>query len=627
VTVLEVGSGSTRRRYQVGPDAVHGVAVVAAGNVVPIEDLGLRLVVDGQTIEASDLASAGEPVMAADRSRLAWRRAGRGVAVDVTVEAPAGAEVVRTGVAITGAGRLQRVEVERWRRPGARAGLGRAEAGPAGPAGDAVPLGQPVFGDGFFAGLEHPGAENAVSPEGDVALGLAVDVDLARGWAAPTVVAGGAAPGHERVAFWDELDRMRACPPRMVALANNWYQLGAVGKMDEASVVAELQGFGTVAARHDIDLDWYCLDDPWDGDWTAETGIWGRLDPRRFPGGLAALQRAGAAGDRATGIGLWVSPWGGYFDRHEARVGRGRAHGFEIDERGGTWPCLCPAGDRYRAHLAESLARHTAAGVGYWKLDGVQFDCTATDHGHGGRTDQMDRFAALLDGVRAVRPDVFLAFTTGSNPSPWWLRHADVVWRGGLDDDAPDVHKGRRLDRFTTYIDTCLDAFRPTAMPVSAVVTFSVVENAAQAYRDDPAAWDRHCWFLAGRGSLHHDLYVAPDSLADREWETLAAALRWARHNQRVLARSRMVGGRPQAGEPYGFVSIAEGRAVICLRNPSGRVQAVRLTDADLQGGELSDLEAVWGPPVTEPPTELGPFEVVVLSGWWQPRTRQGRRG
>ncbi|MCA1845358.1 MAG: hypothetical protein LC792_19630, partial [Actinobacteria bacterium] len=283
MTVAEVGSGATRRRYEVGSDAVHGVALVAAGNVVPVEDLGLRLVVDGQTIEAADLALAGEPVVAADRSRLAWRLVGPGVAVDVAVEAPAGAEVVRTRVAVTGVGRLERVEAERWRRPRAGRVAGRVGAAAVGPAGDAAlgqpAVGQPLFGDGFFTGLEHPGAQNVASPEGDLALGLAVDADLAGGWVAPTVVVGGAPPGHELAAFWDELDRVRACPPRMVVLANNWYQLGAVGKMDEASVAAEREGFGTVAARHNLALDWYCLDDPWDGDWTAETGIWGRLDP------------------------------------------------------------------------------------------------------------------------------------------------------------------------------------------------------------------------------------------------------------------------------------------------------------------------------------------------------------
>jgi hypothetical protein len=634
VTVVEVGSGATRRRYEVTSDGVRAVAVVVAGRVVPIDDRGLRLVVDGADVVADDLRLVGTPETAPGATGLAWRLAGRGLDVAVAVEAPAGAAVVRTRVAASGTGRLERVEVERWAGAGDDHGdTAPANAAPphAAPPRPALALGQPVFGPGWFAGLEHPGAEGSA---------LALDVDLDRHgahqpWTAPAYVVGGAAEGHELAAFWDELDRVRACPPRMVVLANNWYQLGAVGRMDERTVVEELDGFGAVARAHGLALDWYCLDDPWDGSWAPDTGIWGWLDPRRFPGGTDALQQAASASG-VGGIGLWVSPWGGYFDRHDARVAWGRAHGFEVDERGGQWPCLCPAGDTYRRHLAASLARHTAAGVGYWKLDGVQFDCQDRKHGHAvgaaGRTDQIDRFAALLDGVRSVRPDVFLAFTTGSTPSPWWLRHADVVWRGGLDDDAPNMYEGGPLDRFTTYIDTCLDAFRPTALPVSAVVTFSVVENEARAYRGDgaPEAWERHCWFLAGRGSLHHDLYVAPGSLSVGEWETLAAALAWARGHQRVLARSRMVGGRPQAGEPYGFAAMDGGDAIVCLRNPSGRTRAVSLGPNDLAGGELVDVEAVWTErraPRPSVPTELEPFEVVLLSGRWRPGSQPGRRG
>jgi hypothetical protein len=338
------------------------------------------------------------------------------------------------------------------------------------------------------------------------------------------------------------------------------------------------------------------------------------------------------------GLGLWVSPWGGYFDRHDLRVAWGRQHGFEVEDRGRgpddpagpggpgaaaypPWDRLCPAGDAYGRHLAESMARHTRAGVRYWKIDGVQFDCARTDHGHGGRTDQMDRFAALLQSVRSADPGAVLTFTSGSNPSPWWLRHADFVWRGGLDDDAPESYDGGRHERFATYIDGCLDALRHSTVPVSAVVTFSVVENGARAYRDEGEgleAWERHCWLLVGRGTHHHDLYVAPDSLSEGEWAALAAALRWARANQAVLARSRMVGGRPQPGEPYGFLSDAGGEAILCLRNPRAVAQPLPLAFAAGLGG----VEVAYGrqgavPPAVGPASEveLKPFEVVVVRG------------
>lgn len=562
---------------------------------------GPGVVVDGAEVDLACTAVSDGP------ERLSWRLEGRGVAVEVTARGDVTTGVVRTDVTVSGTGRLERVEVERDlipRPPG--------EPGECG-------LGQPILGNGWFAGFEHPGAEG---------LSLAVDVDLAAGPSRlPPAVAGRAEPGRELSALWDEVDRVRARPPGLIVLANNWYQLGYVGRMDESTVCEEVSGFQAVAAAHDLPLDYYCLDDPWDGRWEPATGLWGRLAPDRFPGGLDRL--LAGVGDGVRGLGLWVSPWGGYFDRHDFRVGWGRDHGLET-EAGPPWDRLCPAGDVYGRHLAESMARHTAAGVGYWKIDGVQFDCARTDHGHRGRTDQMDRFAALLAAVRAVDPSTVLTFTSGSNPSPWWLRHADFVWRGGLDDDAPESYEGGRHERFATYIDGCLDALRATTVPVSSIVTFSVVENEARAYRDegeDLDAWARHCWFLAGRGTHHHDLYVAPGSLSEGEWAALAQALRWARANQAVLARSRMIGGRPQAGEPYGFLSEYRDRAVLCVRNPRAVPQSMPLPEA----AGLVDVEPVFGRrdalPTGATEVELGPLEVLVVSARGPSRGRRGPPG
>jgi hypothetical protein len=90
-----------------------------------------------------------------------------------------------------------------------------------------------------------------------------------------------------------------------------------------------------------------------------------------------------------------------------------------------------------------------------------------------------------------------------------------------------------------------------------------------------------------------------------------------------------MVGGRPQAGEPYGFLSTsaAEGQAIVCLRNPSAQPQAVRV-DVD---GVIGDLEAVWGRAVADGPgyvaAELGPFDVALATGRWSPGSRPGPPG
>jgi hypothetical protein len=405
--------------------------------------------------------------------------------------------------------------------------------------------------------------------------------------------------------FWDYLDTLRPVPPRLVTLSNNWYHLGAPLTMDEASVRAEVDAFAGVAERHGLILDFVALDDGWEGDWDAGSGLWGRMAPSRFPSGLTPL------GDR---IGLWLSAFGGYGARRDARLAWARRHGYEIDRQSNL---LCAAGRRYRAHLVDVLTRWTEAGVGYWKLDGMSFTCAEADHGHvtgaGARTAQADLFVDLVRVIRGIRPDAVVAFTIGSHPSPWWLSAVDFVWRGGLDDTAAR-QPGSRLDRFDTYIDTCLQAYRPAAFPVSALVTFSIVESEAASYRGDdsgPDGWARHCWLAAGRGTLHQDLYVAPDSLTEPEWAVLAEALAWEREHQHVLARSRLVLGDPSAGEVYGFLARRGDEAIACLRNPSDRRQSI-ISWPDILGFTPAALRTRYGRPA-EDVTSLDPLEVVLV--------------
>lgn len=605
---MRVSAGGVTRRYRLDGGRLRTVEVEGAAGRVAVGGPELAVVVDGRRWTDAELDLG--PVEAAGDARLSWTLAAPGgrFSVQVVVEADPTAGVVRKRASLRGRGRLDEVELEHWAGP-AVAGFDRPEGtAPLEPNAGPPGLGQPVFGPGWFAGVEHPGAENLVGPSGWRGT-IAYPVELGP---VPLVTPPAVVGAGDVDSFWDYLDRRRPNPPRQVVLTNNWYHLGAPGALTQGAVAAEAAGFRQVSAATGLAFDFHCLDDGWDGEWEPGTGLWGRLAPPGFPGGPDAVIEAVAPAR----LGLWVSPFGGYDARQRARVAWAAGQGYEIEDG---YRLLCTAGDRYRRHLLDALSAWTAAGVGYWKLDGVRFGCPDGGHGHGRRTDQIDRFTSLLDRVREARPGVVVAFTSGSHPSPWWLPHADFLWRGGLDDTSV-AGPGSRLDRFDTYIDTCLDAYRASAVPVSSLVTFSVVESAAVAYRDvdaGPGGWERHCWLAVGRGTLHHDLYVDPGTLGAAEWAVLARALAWGRANQAVLARSRLVLGAPAAGEVYGFAARGDGRATVCLRNPAGRRQRVDADLAALAGLAPARARTVWGRPVpaTGGPVRLtlDPFEVLVV--------------
>ena len=57
----------------------------------------------------------------------------------------------------------------------------------------------------------------------------------------------------------------------------------------------------------------------------------------------------------------------------------------------------------------------------------------------------------LIGELRALKPDLYINLTTGTYPSPFWLRYADSIWRGGEDHDFLGV--GPKREQWITYRD------------------------------------------------------------------------------------------------------------------------------------------------------------------------------
>ncbi len=517
---------------------------------------------------------------------------------------------------IQGAGeRLSRVSLAHWRDAAAigPAGLGKVFGNLGLPSG----LGQAVYAQDLFLAIPHPGAEN-FAVDGFISCRIPAYDDLAAGKTISTrkMVIGAGEAGAARRAFFQYISATRPVASRMFFLVNDWYW------KDKSKPVQAVEALAAVKKETGVPIDTFTLDDGWDFDWDEMSGLWGRLNRQRFPGGWEALEAAGRPAE--IGISLWFGPIGGYRYR-KTRVEAARKFGFEVNG-----DKLCLAGRRYRQHAVESFSRWASLGMNYIKVDGFWPDCQQPDHGHligpSGAIEQMDLLMDLFASWRRANPKLLIAYTSGSNPSPFWLQHADYIWRGGADDSHAGA--GEPFDRHNTFIDTCLQVHRATEVPASAFVTFDIVQNRISGNLDN--AFERGVWWLAARTSLHHDWYLQATDLTTERWKVLAQAAHWAKRHESVFQYSRMVGGDPRVGEIYGFSSFDTDRGTLALRNPGPEARSFTGTLASILElpetaklltfrlnrvfGQTRTLEGVHKPddPLTVelPPLGIAVFEV-----------------
>jgi hypothetical protein len=124
------------------------------------------------------------------------------------------------------------------------------------------------------------------------------------------------------------------------------------------------------------------------------------------------------------------------------------------------------------------------------------------------------------------------------------------------------------------------------------------------------------------------ELYITPYLLSARDWDTLAAAARWAAANADTLKDTHWIGGDPAAGAVYGWAAWSSKKGIVTLRNPGGTTQTVSIDPQsafELPEGAAKQYELVS--PYPDQPVgkvqelkageaaefELKPYEVLVL--------------
>ena len=425
--------------------------------------------------------------------------------------------------------------------------------------------GSPLVAGNFFFGFESPLAESKVA-DGRAVSELHRILPLRPGTSITySSLVGVAAPGQMRRSFLAYLEDERAHPYRTFLHYNTWYDLG--GHYTEAEALDRIHALGEelVRERH-VKLDSFLFDDGWDD----PNSVWGFNSD--LPDGFTKIHEA--AEKYGFGIGVWLSPLGGYGKRKQERIAAGEKAGYEVVKGG-----FALSGPRYYRKFEETcLAMMGKYGVNQFKFDGTGNVGTVFP----GSIFDSDFSAAihLIDRLREQEPNVFINLTTGTWPSPFWLRYADSIWRGGDDHSFTGVGSWRQ--RWITYRDA--ETYRNIVeagplFPLNSLMLHGIIFGAqTQHLNSDPDgdfADEVHSYF--GTGTDLQELYITPSLLSQRDWDVLAESARWARANAQVLKDTHWIGGDPAKLEVYGWASWSPGKGVVVLRNPSGHSQSYAL--------------------------------------------------
>ena len=478
--------------------------------------------------------------------------------------------------------------------------------------------GAPVVAAGrrLFAGVEHPLSVNEAD-KGRVTAKIKHKTDLPNR-AATTVssVLGVSNPSQLRRTFQlAYLNEERARPYGAFLNYNSWYDIGYFDPYDEKAAMNVVQTFGEELVRkRGVVLDSFLFDDGWDDTqtlWKFHKGL-----PNEFRDIRKLAESYGAA------PGVWFSPWGGYGKPKENRLAAANGK-FETNESG-----FALAGPKYYDHFRDMcLHMIRENGINHFKLDGTS-GVERLIPGSKFASD-FEAIINLIDGLRKERPDLYVNLTTGTWASPFWFGIADSIWRGGWDHEF--IGEGSDRNQWMTFRDGQIYANNVAVsplFPINSLMTHGVIytKRARNLQKVEGNDLTNEIWSGFGSGTQMQEMYITPSLLTQPEWDTLAAAAKWARNNEGTLVDTHWVGGDPAKLDVYGWAAWSPEKGILTLRNPSSVPQTWSFEAASVfelpvgaplryklsspKGDKLPVDRIEAGKPVS---LTLQPYEVVVL--------------
>ena len=478
--------------------------------------------------------------------------------------------------------------------------------------------GAPVVaaGNRLFAGVEHPMSSAEVTETGfTCSLDRTTDLPV-RTTTNFSAVLGFCQPSQLRRTFqlsYINMERARAYDPFLNY--NTWYDIGYFTPYNEADAMETIRLFGEELVRkRGVQMDSFLMDDGWDD----TTTMW--QFHKGLPNEFRKVKELASSYKSAPGV--WFSPWGGYGPPKEARI---KASGgtYETNESG-----FALSGPKYYERFKEMcLHMIRENGINHFKFDGTSGEAEPTEGSKFGS--DFEAIIALIDELRAEKPDIYINLTTGTWASPFWFGIADSIWRGNWDHDF--CGEGSERNQWITFRDAMIyknNVEISPLFPINSLMTHGVIYNKGARGLKTTSGDDlaKEIWSGFALGTQMQEMYITPSMLTQAEWDTLAAAAKWTRENADVMVDTHWVGGDPSELAIYGFASWSPRKGILCLRNPNAIEQSYSFDPAAVfelpvgaattyklsspKGDKLPAETIQAGKPVT---VKMAPFEVLVL--------------
>lgn len=509
----------------------------------------------------------------------------------------------------------------------------------------------PVAGAGLFAGFESPLAWNTVKDGRMTCADTCSRTLAAKQSHTVSLVLGVYPAGQMRRAFLCYLEQERARPYQSWLHYNTWFDIAWPtrngGLFTEAEALEVIHSIGReLVQKRGVTLDSFMLDDGWDD----VNSVW-EFHPKNWPRGFAETRKAAAL--YGSHVSTWLSPWGGYGDNQKKRLAAGRKLGMDIKPpvapecQTGSFALSDPP--YYKRFHDQCVKCITDYGLDGFKFDGIGASIAGT--GAADRAADFDAAIRLFGDLRAAGRNVYLNLTTGTWPSPFWVLLADSTWRSELD---IGFHgEGSARQQWITYRDgvTYTKVVQAGPLyPITSLMLHGIVyaENAQPAdtpgkgLNTDPGNdFKDEVRSYFATGTQLQELYISHQLLTSNNWDELAEAAKWSRSHSDVLVDNHWVGGDPRSGAIYGWAAWTPNRAVLSLRNPSGKSATITVDAAtvfELPEGapraysltspygdqRVKNMEIEAGKPAT---LELRPFEILVFDAEPKLSDKDGGKG